>query len=601
MNTLKSKSFAFDSDKKKIALMIVVLLGLNIILYINTVSYDFLKDDFRLIVENPRVKDFQSFMNSLGSKFFAFPDFPYLHYWRPLTLFSFYADYQLWGVNPSGYHLFNILINAANGLLVFLVIYVLFKQIHYAFLGSLFFSIHPCHVEAVSWISGRTDLLAAFFIFTAVLFFILFLKKRKIPLYVLTAFFFILALLSKENSALFPLLAVGLVFMVPVKDRTDRTNGTNGTDRTDRPDRINWKRGVLLTIPFWMVDFGYVVVHNRFSGVQGVVENFSFKDIFIIIKTIGAYTKVILTPFFPTPHFSMHHFDGNHPEYLVYFVAAVGILVFMWLNREKYKYSLYSLLFFIFLLPVLDPEIVPSYPKIVIRFAYIPALFAGIFFLDTIRFFRNKRLKGIFTGLLVFVGVVWAVEAFTFQDYYKDQHHHYNGLTQYYPEDCSLLLPRALITAQDGDFQKALELVNHALEVNDKDRWLDISEMGGLLKANLLVITGDYEKGKSLAEKILGDTSKDEMKYFGYIVLSRYHDKTANLPAALDMLKKAGNIGETADLFFRTALVYAKMNHFSRALHYVDKAIDLNPAIKKYWEFKDFLLDLQKRGMTDND
>lgn len=593
MNILKSQRFAFDTDKKKILLMMVTLVALNFLLYINTVNYDFLKDDFRLIVENPRIKDFQSFLHAIDSKFFAFPDFPYLHYWRPLSLFSFFVDYQLWGLNPSGFHLFNILINTFNALLLFLVFYHLFDKIYYAFLGALFFSIHPCHVEAVSWISGRTDLLSSFFLFTASLFFILFLKKRKALFYLVTVVFFILALLSKENGVLFPLLAMGLIFIVPF----------NSKDRTDKTDRSYGVQKVLLTLPFWIVDLGYIMLHNRFSGVQNVVENFSFKDIFIIIKTIGAYTKVILTPFFPTPHFSMHHFDQNHLEFLLFFAAALGILGFMLVNREKYKYSFYSLLFFIFLLPVLDPEIVPSYPKIVIRFAYIPAVFAGVFFVDTFHFFKNKRLRPFYVVLLVVIGLIWVSESRRFQVYFKDQHHHYNdynGLTRYYPEDCSLLLPLALKTAQDGDYKKSLQVVNHALEVNHKDRWLDISEMGGLLKANLLVILGEYAQGKSLAEKILGETRKDEMKYFGHLVLSKYHEKRGDLPTALSMLKKAEHIGETADLFFRLALVYAKMKNYQQALHYVEKARTLNPTMKKYSEFKYILLDLQKRrGITN--
>lgn len=585
MNILKSERLAFDTDKKKILLMMVTLVALNFLLYINTVNYDFLKDDFRLIVENPRIKDFQSFLDSLDSKFFAFPDFPYLHYWRPLSLFSFFVDYRLWGLNPSGYHLFNILINTFNALLLFLVFYLLFDKIYYAFVGALFFSVHPCHVEAVSWISGRTDLLSCFFIFAAIMFLVLFLKKRKVVLYLATVVFFILALLSKENGVLFPLLAMGLIFIVPF----------NGKDRTDRSYGM---RMVLLTLPLWVIDLGYIILHNRFSGVQNVAENFSFKDIFIIIKTVGAYTKVILTPFFPTPHFSMHHFDRNHLEFLLFFAAAVGILVFMLVNREKYKYSLYSLLFFIFLLPVLDPEIVPSYPKIVIRFAYIPALFAGIFFLDTIKFFKDKRLKSLYIGCLVLIAVTWAYESVKFQVFFKDQHHHYNdydGLTRYYPEDCSLLLPLALVTAQDGDYNKALQVVNHALEVNHKDRWLDISQMGGLLKANLLVISGELEKGRTLAEKILAETRKDEMKYFGHLVLSKYYEKRGDLPTALAMLKKAEHIGETADLFFRTALVYGKMGKYPRALDYVEKAITLNPTMKKYVEFKHFIQNLQNR------
>lgn len=572
MNILKLKQTVFKSGKKKIIFFMVTLFAVNFILYIGTINHDFLKDDYRLIVENPRIKSLPSFINSIGSKFFTFPDFPYLHYWRPMSLFSFYGDHTLWGLNPAGYHLSNILINAFNALLIFLVFYALFNKIDYAFLAALFFSFHPSHVEAVSWISGRTDLLAAFFILAAVLFFILFLKKKKPFFFVMTAFCFMPALLSKENAVLFPLLALALVFMVPTVEKGKKL------------------KNVLLTLPFWMMNIVYIIFHTRVSGVQGVLANFSWKDIFVIFKTIGAYTRIILMPFSPTHHFSMHHFDAAHLEFLAYFSLALLILAFIFINRKEYKYSIYTLLFFIFLLPVLDPELVPSYPKIVIRFAYIPAVFAGVFFIDTFYFLKNKRLKTIYVILLGFIAVAWIFQSYRFQVYFKDQHHHYGGLNRYYPDDSSLLLPLALIKAQGGDYNRALALVDHALEVNSKDRWLDVSEMGGLLKANLLVITGQPGKGKALAEKILAKTREKGMKYFGFIILAKFHEKGGQYAAALGMLKEAEKVGETADLFFRMAFVYGKMQNYRAALSRLEKAARLNPGLKKYREFKDFLL-----------
>jgi tetratricopeptide (TPR) repeat protein len=583
MNLKQWTQSTFSSDKKKIIVLLLALFAINFFLYIDTLHYDFLKDDFRLILENPRIKDFDSFINSIGSKFFAFPDYPYLHYWRPMSLFSFYTDYRLWGINPSGYHLSNILLNAFNALLIFLIFYVLSKKILLSFLVSLFFSLHPSHVEAVSWISGRTDLLGAFFIFIALLFFILFLKRTrgKAAFYAITAFFFILALLAKENSVLFPLLAVGLIIIISIGDSEKKKKGI--------------LKKCLVTLPFWVIDLAYIVIHNRFSGVGDVLVDFSLKDTFVVFKTIGAYTRTILFPFFPTPYFSMHRFDRDHLEYLAYFIIALAVLVLLVVKREKYKYSIYSLLFFIFLLPVLDPEIVPSYPKIVIRFAYIPAVFAGVFFIETLGFFKNKNLKAVYMGLLGLIAVIWAFESYTFQGYFKDQTSHYDdvkGLTRSYPEDCSLLLPLALIKAQEGDYYKALDVVNRALEVNQKDRWLDVSEMGGLLKANLLVATGKGEEGRVLAETIMRKTRKDEMKYFGYLILSKYHEKKGDFPFALRLLAKAKEIGETADVYFQTALIYAKMDDYNKALQVLRKAMALNPAVNRYREVEQRLLNL---------
>ncbi len=618
-----------NGDKKKIVLLILIVFIVNFLLYIDTIHHDFLKDDFRLIVENPRIKDFKSFLNSVNSKFFAFPDFPYLHYWRPLTLFTFFIDYKLWGLNPSGYHLFNILVNAFNGILIFLIFYAISGKILYSFFISLFFSVHPSHVEAVSWISGRTDLLATFFIFSAILLFVLFLKKKLTLFYIVSTVCFILALLSKENAVLFPLVAVGLVFINTREKLTRKTNSSTDPDLVGRHGGIlgwgrrllfintreklkkktnsstdpnlvgrhggilGWGRRPLFILPLFLIDILYIILHSKFSGVQNVVQNFSFKDIFVIFKTIGVYAKTILTPFFPAPYFSMQDFDLRHLEFYAFFLIVLAILVLIVLKRKEYRYSLYSLLFFIFLLPVLDPEIVPSYPKIVIRFAYIPALFAGVFFLDTLQFLKNKRLRSSYIVLLVVIAGIWAVECHRFQIYFKDGNQHYQRLVKDFPDDGSLLLPLALQKAKTGDYRQALELVNHSLDVNDRDQWLDVSELGGLLKANLLVITGEAAQGKTIAEKILGETKKNEMKYFGFLVLAKFHEKKHEYSTSLELLEKAKSIGETPDLFFRMTIIYAKMKSYKKALLYLEKAKEMNPEIPGYPELKQFILNRQ--------
>lgn len=583
-----------NSDKKKIVILVLIVFIVNFLLYIDTIHHDFLKDDFRLIVENHRIKDFKSFLNSIGSKFFAFPDFPYLHYWRPLTLFTFFIDYKLWGLNPSGYHLFNILANAFNGILLFLIFYFISEKILYSFFISLFFSVHPSHVEAVSWISGRTDLLATFFIFSAILLFILFLKKKLILYYLFSTVCFILALLSKENAVLFPLVAMGLAFINTREKLKKKTNSSTDPNLVGRRGGIlGWGRRLPFILPLFLIDILYILLHSKFSGVQNVVQNFSFKDIFVIFKTIGVYAKTILIPFFPAPYFSMQDFDLRHLEFYTFFLIVLAILVLIVLKRKEYRYSLYSLLFFIFLLPVLDPNIVPSYPKIVIRFAYIPALFAGVFFLDTLQFLKNKKLKILYIGTLAFIAVIWAVECHRFQVYFKDGTQHYQRLVKDFPDDSSLLLPLALQKAKTGEYQQALELVNHALDVNERDQWLDVSELGGLLKANLLVITGEAAQGKTIAEKILGETKKNEMKYFGFLVLAKFHEKKHEYSTSLELLEKAKSIGETPDLFFRMTIIYAKMKSYKTALLYLEKAKEMNPEIPGYPELKQFILNQQ--------
>ena len=586
-NTGITYNLTMAEQRKKIILLAVVLAVASSLMYIGTTGYDFLKDDFRLIVENPRIKEFDAFINSIHTKFFSFPDFPYLHYWRPLTLFTFFIDYKIWGLNPGGFHAANILWNTCNAVLIFLVFYFASGKVVPPFFIALFFSIHPTHAETVSWISGRTDLLASFFVSSALLFFILFLKKKKWPLYVLSILCFTLALLSKENAALFPLAAAGAIFMLGP-----------GTKETKEKQGRNY----LLLIPMAAIDILYVIMHNSVSGVQNITQNVSLNDAYLIFKTIGVYGKMVLTPFpfpfLPVPYFPMGQIDRNALEFSLYALIALALVGVVILKRDKFRFSFFALLFFIFLLPVLDPQIVPTNPRIALRFAYIPAVFAGAFFMDILPFFKNKIAKYIYIGFLAVIACTWVVESVAFQGYFKNKEQHYRLLVDHYPDDGSILLPLALQNAETGNYAEALKLVNHALEVNEKDRWMDVSETGGLLKANLLVVAGDSEEGKTLAEKILVETEKQEMKYFAFLVLGKYYEKKQEYAAAVDQLKAGEAVGETADLFYRMTIVYVKMKDFDNALLYLEKARDLSPDLPRYSELKQFILNQQKRSVT---
>ena len=94
--------------------------------------------------------------------------------WHPLTWISHMADCQLFGVNPAGHHLVNVLFHTANTVLLFLLLNrltglrseasaphtgALWRS---AFVAALF-AWHPLHVESVAWASERKDVLSAFF------------------------------------------------------------------------------------------------------------------------------------------------------------------------------------------------------------------------------------------------------------------------------------------------------------------------------------------------------------------------------------------------------------------------------------------------------
>jgi hypothetical protein len=133
-------------------------------------------------------------------------------YYRPLTNLSFLADFLLFGGNPAGYHLTNILLHLANAILVYFLATALLGKDRstgsYSLLAALFFALHPVNSEAVVWISARTDLLCCFF---ALISMILLLKvSRTMSPLILPGLFlsFLCSLLAKEASLFLPLLAI---------------------------------------------------------------------------------------------------------------------------------------------------------------------------------------------------------------------------------------------------------------------------------------------------------------------------------------------------------------------------------------------------------
>lgn len=149
------------------------------------------------------------------------------HY-QPLSWMTLGLDYLLWGMEPWGYHLTNLLFHAANAVLFFFVSLRLLSlafpktavsgnlALHAAAgLAALIFSIHPLRVESVAWVTARRDLLSAFFLLVTILCYLrasqiaesVFARRRWMAAAV---FVYALSLLSKAIGMTLPVVLLAL-------------------------------------------------------------------------------------------------------------------------------------------------------------------------------------------------------------------------------------------------------------------------------------------------------------------------------------------------------------------------------------------------------
>lgn len=88
------------------------------------------------------------------------------HYW-PIVYSTFWLEHKLWGLDPFGYHLVNVLLYMVNVLLLWTLLRRL--AVPGAWAVAAVFAVHPMHVESVAWVMGRKDLLSGLFYMAAAL------------------------------------------------------------------------------------------------------------------------------------------------------------------------------------------------------------------------------------------------------------------------------------------------------------------------------------------------------------------------------------------------------------------------------------------------
>lgn len=188
---------------------IVFFLVVSILaVYWQTRGHAFIEyDDQIYLFENPHVRTGLT-MENLKWAFSS----SYAANWHPLTWISHMLDVEIFGFNPAGHHLVNVLLHAVNAVLLFTFLTRFTGAFWKSALVAALFALHPLHVESVAWVAERKDVLSTLFWIVTLHLYAAYVKRPG-PLrlvYALTAY--CLGLMSKPMLVSIPFLLLLLDF-----------------------------------------------------------------------------------------------------------------------------------------------------------------------------------------------------------------------------------------------------------------------------------------------------------------------------------------------------------------------------------------------------
>ena len=255
------------------------------------------------------------------------------YYYRPLVDLSYGVDFLIWGWNPFGFRLTNLILHLANVLLVFQVAATLLRSRSQALLAAALFGVLPIHETSLFWIPGRSDVLCTTFVLGSIGFLLSYLESSRASALALSLAAFVLALLSKEMAFSLPLLAFAVAWW------HGRSPG----------------RALRTSLPYVAVAAAMIAVRwwafgNNLLGDQGWHGNVAPTH---LLKNLASYLGLLIVPL---GHYQIERLLSGQPLlFMVLALAALGVATLaLWKARAERRALVLSALWVgITLLPVI--------------------------------------------------------------------------------------------------------------------------------------------------------------------------------------------------------------------------------------------------------
>lgn len=576
-----------ESERTAVWKHIAVIVAVIFVAYFNSLGNGFVGDDNGFVKENLSIRDTANIPSYFFSpKTLAAADSEWgTIIYRPLRTASYAIDYSLYELRPEGYHVTNMLMHMAACVTLYFLVMALFSTRSVALLSALIFALHPVHIEAVSWIASRADIMGFLLLNLSLITYIRYTKATdKKALLVISLALSFLSYIAKETMVSLPGLVIAYDYAV---------GGRRPVKETIRKNLPAW-------VLFAFVCFVYMAfrlyITGRMSTNQGWWGGSVYSNFLMMAEATATYIRLMVLPYNFTFHYliaPVHTvFDAGVLVSLAVIAATVGAIVWAHLRNRMVFFLL--LWFYLALVPIAN--IVPiSFSMMAERYIYMasagPIIAAGYGLVLLYR--RAARANALYprvvgaaiaVGLLVFIVMIIDrnrdyADEFTFYssavavspasppsnkglaDEYS-RRKEYARAIEYYekaiaadPGYVEALLGEALVYKETGELGRALALAVRAARVDESvGGGRPQSPIIRFIMGNIYREMGDLERARMEWEKAV-QLNPEYSEAYNH--LGNYYQVSGDYRKALAMYERSMEINPfNAETNYNAALLY---------------------------------------------
>ncbi|MGB0715043.1 MAG: tetratricopeptide repeat protein [Phycisphaerae bacterium] len=328
-------------------LAILILTVLTLAAFAEVRHHDFVNwDDQQNLIDNTAYQGWSS--ESLAWMFTT----THGGHYQPFTWLSWSVDHALWGLNPAGFHLTNLVLHILTAIALYVVTLQLIRprqinspeasastesttdnQSVAAFCGAAFFAIHPLRVESVAWVTERRDVLAGFLLVLSTAFYLHYVRPadgtRRTGWLVISLCTFVASLLSKASGMVLPAILLALD-AYPLR----RFAAQQGESRVQR-----YRSLLMEKVPYLLLAIGSAVLAAKAQREAGAM--WSLEDHPLALRIAQAFQGLAFYPFktlIPWPLSPLYEQD---PQASIFdWPNIVGFIVVSTMTFLAYRYRL---------------------------------------------------------------------------------------------------------------------------------------------------------------------------------------------------------------------------------------------------------------------